>query len=149
KGKADPAPASSSSTYGIPIGLPAGADKVVEAVNPLHKPPYSGPKGTLRGTVRIDGDPAPDSGLKFPQRCNDASATYGKLWRVGLDKALADTMVAVTGYGDRGFVPASDEVVKVTIHRCVPSSRTYVLTYGQRIEVSNLDERDSYLPYLD
>ena len=151
KSTAAPAPASSAplsaSAYGIPVGLPTGAEKVVEAVDPLHQPPYSGPKGTLRGTVRIDGDPAPDSDLKFPDRCKDSPATYGKLWRVGLDKALADAMVAVTGY--TGFVPASDEAVKITIHRCVPPLRTYALTYGQRLEVVNLDERDSYLPYLD
>ncbi len=160
KGNGTPAPAPSGSaaasgsasvegSLGVPIGGPFPVEKVVAAVNPAHKPPYAGPKGTLKGTVRIDGDPPPDTDLKFPDKCKDSTATYGKLFRVGLDKALADTLVAVTEYGDRGFVPAADEAIKVTIHRCVPQKRTVALTFGQRIEVSNLDKLDSYLPYLD
>jgi hypothetical protein len=142
-------PAGSANLYGVPVGIPLG-DKVVAVVNPKHQQPYAGPKGTLRGTVRIDGDPPPDSGLKFPKRCQDSEATYGKIFRVGLDKALADAMVAVTGYGDRGYVPPDGEVFKLTIHRCVPSKRTYAVTFGQRVEVSNLDPgTESYIPYLD
>jgi hypothetical protein len=151
KGKQGPSPASSvagpASAYGIPVGLPGPTDKIVDAVNPKHEQPYSGPRGTLKGTVRIDGDPPVDTGLKFPAHCKDSAATYSKLFRVGLDKTLADAMVAITGYA--GFVPATDEALKITIHRCVPSRRTYALTFGQRVEISNLDEKDSYLPYLD
>lgn len=159
KGKQEAAPSASagsvslatsaSGSAGAPVGIPMEADKVAALVNPKHLEPYAGPKGTLRGTVRIDGDPSPDSGLKFPKRCLDSEATYGKLFRVGLDKVLADAMVAVTGYGDRGFVPADDEAFKMTIHRCVPSKRTLAVTFGQRIEVSNLDKGDSYVPFLD
>jgi hypothetical protein len=159
KGNGAPAPSASASgsasadggedTYGVPIGGPINVAKVVAAVNPKHEVPYAGPKGTLKGTVRIEGDPPPDTGLKFPDKCKDSAATYGKLFRVGLDKVLADTLVAVTEYGDRGFVPAADEAIKVAIHRCAPQKRTFALTFGQRIEVSNLDKLDSYLPYLD
>ena len=132
---------------GVPVGIPGAAAKVIALVNPEGKPPYSGPTGTLRGMVRIDGDPPPDTGLTFPDRCRDSAAVYGKLFRVGLDKALADAIVGVTGYD--GFVPANDEAYKLTIHNCVPSRRTYVVTYGQRMEVENLDEKDSYSPFLD
>ncbi len=132
---------------GVPIGAPIRVEKVVAAVNPKHQAPYAGPRGTLKGTVRIEGDPPPDTGLKFPPKCKDSAATYGKLFRIGLDKALADVMVAVTGYD--GYVPAAGEAVKVAIHRCAPQKRTVVLTFGQRIEVSNLDKIDSYVPYLD
>lgn len=140
---------SSAHAYGVPVGIPL-ADQVVAVVNPKHQQPYTGPKGTLRGTVRIDGDPPPDSGLRFPRRCRDSEATYGKLFRTGLDNALADALVAVTGYGDRGYVPADDEAFKITLHRCVPSKRTYAVTFGQRFEVSNIDkDTTTYIPYLD
>jgi len=135
--------------YGVPIGIPGQVDKIVSAVNPERKAPYAGPKGTLRGTVHIDGDLPPDTNLKFPARCRDSEAMYGKLFRVGLDKALGDAIVAVTGYADRGWVPASSDTYKVSIHNCVPDRRTYLLTYGQRMEVANLDDKDSYSPYLD
>ena len=143
--------AAPANSYGAPIGVPFPTEQIVAVINPKHEAPYAGPKGTLRGVIRIDGDPSPDTGLKFQPRCADSAATYGKLFRVGLGKALADTMVAVTGYGDRGFVPARDEAVKIPFHRCVPPKRTYAVTTGQRIEVSNLDRGtgDSYLPYLD
>jgi hypothetical protein len=161
KGKQEASPSASASSsaapegsagvvaYGVPIGIPVPVEKVVDTVNPKHVPPYAGPKGTLRGTVRVEGDPPPDTGLRFPKRCLDSEATYGKLFRVGLDKGLADALVAVTGYGDRGFVPADDEAYKLTIHRCVPSKRTYAVTFGQRVEVSNIDKLDSYVPFLD
>ena len=134
-------------TFDVPVGMVADAAKIVAAVNPKHEKPYAGPKGTLRGHVRIEGDPPPDTGLKFQPNCKDAAATYGKLFRVGLEKALADVMVAVTGY--QGFVPADSEVKKLTIHSCAAPKRTIPATYGQRFEVSNLDKLDSYLPYLD
>jgi hypothetical protein len=142
-----PGPILPLANSGVPVGIPGGAAKVIALVNPEGKAPYSGPMGTLRGTVRIDGDPPPETGLTFPDRCRDSSAVYGKLFRIGLDKALADAIVGVTGYD--GFVPASSEAYRVTLRNCVPSRRTYVLTFGQRMEVENLDEKDSYSPFLD
>ncbi len=144
-----PASASSASAFGLHIGGSFPVDKVLAAVNPDRKPPYAGPKGTLKGTIRMDGDPPPDSGLKFIDRCKDSEAAYGKLFRVGLDKALADVLVTVTNYGDRGFVPAAEESVKVAIHRCAPTKLTYAVTYGQRLDASNLDKTASYMPYLN
>jgi hypothetical protein len=150
-GSAHPAASGSAGavvdTHGVPFGIAGEPGKVVEAVNPKHDKPYDGPKGTLRGRLRIEGDPPPDTNLKFPTNCKDSAATYGKLFRVGLEGALADAMVAVTGY--QGYVPAESEIQKVTIRGCVVPKRTIVATYGQRLEVSNLDQVDSYLPYLD
>lgn len=149
-GSGSAAPADS---YGAPIGVPFPTEQIIAAINKEHKQPYAGPKGTLKGVIRIDGDPSPDSKLKFQARCTDATATYGKLFRVGLGegpgKPLADALVTVTGY--HNFVPARDEAVKIPFQRCAPPKRTYAVTTGQRIEVSNLDHGtgDSYLPYLD
>lgn len=137
----------SGSSYGAPIGAPLSPEKVVGAVNPEKKQPYAGPKGRLKGTIRIEGDPPPDTGLKFPERCKESAAVYGKLFRVGLDKALADAMVSVVGYD--AFVPAEGEAVKIPLHHCTPAKRTFTVTYGQRIDVFNLDTTGSYMPYLD
>jgi hypothetical protein len=134
-------------TFGVPVGIPGDAAKIVEAVNRRHDKPYDGPKGTLKGRLRMEGDAPPDTNLKFQASCKEAAATYGKLFRVGLEQALADTMVTVTGY--KGFVPADAEVQKISIHGCAAPKRTIVATYGQRLEVSNTDKLDSYLPFLD
>jgi hypothetical protein len=145
----DAGPAGAGLSYGAPVASAFAPDKVVAAVNPKHVEPYAGPKGTLRGTIRIDGEPSPDTGLKFPDRCKDALATYGKLFRVGEGHALADALVAVTGYGDRGYVPASAEAVRVDIRHCATQKRTYAVTYGQRMDAFNTDPAASYMPFLD
>lgn len=131
----------------VPIGIPAPAKKVLEVLNPKGEAPYAGPKGTLKGVVRVKGDPSPDSNMKISPGCTEAKVVYQKLFRVGLDRALADVMVAVTEYP--GFVPPREEAKKVTVKGCAPSSRTIVVTYGQRIEIANVDKADSYMPYLD
>jgi len=134
-------------TYGVPVGIPGGPGRVVEAVNPKHEKPYAGPKGTLKGRVRIEGDPPPDTNFKFQPNCKEAAATYGKVFRVGLEQALADAMVTVTGY--QGFVPADSQVQLTTVRGCTVPKRTLAITFGQRLDVQNLDKSDSYLPYLD
>jgi len=158
KDQPSPGPASSGSaagpkasaaveTFGVPIGIPGNAAKIADAVNPKHDKPYAGPRATLKGKVRIEGDPPPDTNLKFPDKCKDAQTTYAKLFRVGLDSALADAMVAVTGL--TAFVPADGPAAKATLHGCAVNRRTVVMTYGQRLELANLDKLDSYVPYLD
>jgi hypothetical protein len=148
---AAPAPGASAAveTFGVPVGVPGDVKKIVDAVNPKHEAPYAGPWATLKGRVRIEGDAPPDTNLKFPPNCREAAATYGKLFRVGLDNALADAMVAVTGYQDKGFVPASGPAVRAPIHGCAVNKRTVVMTYGQRLDVANTDKLDSYVPFLD
>jgi hypothetical protein len=145
---AAPAPSASVDTHGIPIGVPFPAAAIVKTLNPKGVAPYSGPTGTLKGTVHVAGDAPPSvPGLKIKTKCSEAAAAYGKLFRVGLDKTLADVLVAVTGY--EGIVPAASDTVKLTIHGCALSRRTVAAAYGQRIEISNLDPLEAFMPYLD
>jgi hypothetical protein len=128
--------------------FPVEPAKVAKVVNPQGEAPYSGPTGTLKGVVQIDGDEPPDTpGLKIPAKCNEAAATYGKLFRLGIGRTVADVLVAVTGY--KGYVPARDAAVKTNIYSCALGRRTLAVTFGQRIEVRNQDAVDPYMPYLD
>ena len=132
----------------IPNGIGRSDADIAKVVNPKNEAPYEGPKATVRGTVRIKGDAPPATSFRFPAgKCGEASATYGKLFRVGLEGAAADVLVAVTGY--KGFVPAREEAAKITIHGCAYARRTMALTFGQRIEVANIDKIESYMPYVD
>ncbi len=126
---------------------PVPPEKIAEVVNPKKEAPYSGPTGTLKGIIRVKGDAAPMDSATFPADCPDASAMYSPLFRVGQDQALADVLVAVTGY--EGYIPAKEEAVKATIRGCAISQRTIVATFGQRVEVSNIDKTATYMPYLD
>jgi hypothetical protein len=99
------------------------------------------------GTVRVTGDPAPSVHHSYPKGCEAAAASYGKLFRTGQDRSLADALVMVTHYD--GHVPPKNDAVKLSIRRCAFSTRTIALTDGQHIEVINLDPVTTYLPYLD
>jgi len=133
----------------FPVGAPnVTPEEVAKVVNGGGKPPYTGPVGTVKGTIRVEGDPPPDVVVKAPAgKCGEALATYGKLFRTGNGGTLADAIVGVIGY--EGFVPADGEAVKVTIHGCAFDRRSVVLTYGQRLEVFNQDTRENYMPYLE
>ena len=129
-------------------GISLTSEEVVKVMNPKRQAPYSGPTGTLRGRVTIKGDPPPDTGLSFPiGKCGEAAATYGRLFRVGQQNAVADALVTVVNYS--GYVPEREEAEKVTIHGCAFSKRTVVMSYGQRLEVANLDPLESYMPNLE
>jgi hypothetical protein len=132
---------------GVVVGIPVAPEKVAKEVNPNNAEPYNGPTGTIKGVVRIKGDPSPATEFSFPAGCAEAAATYGKWFRVGQDGTAADVLVAATGY--EGYVPPREEAVKVTMRGCALSTRTVAATFGQRIEVSNLDKTESYMPYLD
>jgi len=132
---------------GVAIGVPLPAASVLKVVNPNGEPPSTRPSGTIKGTVRIEGAPPPETPQKIPAKCGEAAATYGRLFRVGLDKALGDVLVAVTGY--EGFVPEREPSAKITIHGCALSKRTMAVTFGQNVAVANLDTLDPYMPYLD
>jgi hypothetical protein len=127
-------------------GIPVPLGKVNEALNPSHLPVYAGPTGEVAGIVKISGDASPNKNITVPFECGEAYATYSKVFREGPGRALADALVAVTGYA--GYVPPSGEVRAVSIHGCAFDTRTMVLTYGQHIEVSNRDPRESFLPQL-
>lgn len=129
------------------IGVPLPAEAILKVVNPNGEAPSTRPSGTIKGKVRIEGTAPPDTGEKIPSKCGEAAATYGKLFRVGLDKALADVLVAATGY--QGFVPEREPAAKITIHGCALQKRTMAVTFGQNVSVSNLDTLDPYMPYLD
>ncbi|HSO00518.1 MAG TPA: hypothetical protein VLS89_19635 [Candidatus Nanopelagicales bacterium] len=142
------APASGSAKPSTAVGAPVPPELVAKIMNPRGEATYSGPTGTLKGHVRIRGDAPPDTELSFPAgKCGEAAATYGRLFRVGQDGALADALVTVVGYN--GFVPEKEEAEKVTIHGCALARRTLAVSFGQRVEVSNLDPMESYMPYLD
>lgn len=132
---------------GVVVGIPAPPEKIAKEVNPNGAEPYSGPSGTIKGVVRIKGDPPPPTDYAFKEGCSEAAAAYGKLFRVGQDNTVADVLVAATGYD--GYVPPSGEAVKITMRGCALSKRTVAAAFGQRIEVSNLDKTESYMPYLE
>jgi hypothetical protein len=71
---------------------------------------------------------------------------YGKLFREGPGRTVADALVGVTEYD--GFIPARTDVHPVAIRGCAYDTRTISLMYGQRIEVKNYDAREPYLPDL-
>jgi hypothetical protein len=131
----------------VASSIPVPVSKIENTLNPRHLAPYAGPKGNVEGVVRVTGDAPPKRDITIPFDCGEAYATYGKLFREGNDRTLADAMVAVTGY--EGYIPAASDVYPVSIHGCAYDRRTLVLTYGQRIEVKNRDLKQSFLPVLE
>lgn len=144
-----PARASASAGAGTETsaGSPLSPEVVAGVVNPKKQAPYAGPTGTLRGVVRIEGDPPPVVRTSFPAKCGEAAATHGKAFRTGQDGTVGDVLVTVIGYD--AFVPAKDEVVRVDIRGCAFSTRTIAMTFGQRLEVRNVDGVEGYMPFLD
>jgi len=133
---------------GAPKYIPI-AEARIEAVNNASKQPiYQGPMGTIEGTVTITGDPAPDMIPyidKIPADCEVAKQTYGKLFREGPGRTLADVLVAVTGY--KGYLKPNSDHVNLDARNCAWAKKTVVLTFGQRIEVRSQDNRP-YIPQL-
>ena len=131
----------------IATSIPVPVAKIENVINPRHQPPYAGPKGTVEGVIRVTGDAPAKRNLTIPFECGEAYATYGKVFREGNDRTLADAMVAVTGY--EGYIPAAGDAYPISIHGCAYDRRTLVLTYGQRIEVTNREVKQSFLPQLE
>jgi hypothetical protein len=128
-------------------GIPVPASKVESTVNPKNLAPYAGPSGTIEGVVTATGDAPARRDLAIPFACGEASATYGKAFREGTGRTVADALVAVTGY--EGYVPASGDVLAVKIHGCAYDRRTLAVTYGQHLEVFNTDPKETFLPVLE
>jgi len=147
------AAAAPSSSVAIPVdvvpwvGIPRPVDEVEKVINPNGDKPYEGKTGTLKGKITIKGDPPPDVKLELGPDCAAASAVYGKAFQVGDGGALADALVTVTGY--KGFVPVKQPYITATLKGCAYDQRAYVMTFGQRIEVSNVDPKLSHVPILD
>lgn len=138
------------SASGPPVvnAIPAKDDKIRSGVNPRNEEPYTGPTGSVRGTITASGDVAPlldEIAKQIPDKCKGARLVYGRTFREGMMRTLGDALVAVTEY--RGFVPAKSESITITAKDCAWDKRTYVLTYGQRIDVVNKGP-ESHLPQL-
>jgi hypothetical protein len=151
KGKSKPDPVTvGSATLPAPIAssLPIDPALVSAAVNPKGDAPYTGPTGTISGVVTIAGDPAPDMPevvARIPADCASAKDTYGKLFREGPGRGLADVVVGVTGYS--GYLPEDSGAQIADASGCAWNSRTYVLTFGQSLDVRSRDSRP-YVPDL-
>lgn len=151
KGKPSPDPVTvGSAKLPAPIAssLPIDPKLVSAAVNPKGEPPYTGPTGTIRGLITVSGDSAPDMPevtASIPSDCASAKEVYGKLFREGPDRALADVIVGVTGYS--GYLPEDAPAVIADANGCAWNSRTYVLTFGQTLDVRSRDSRP-YVPDL-
>lgn len=142
-GSASAAPATSA-----PRAIPVPAEVVQQAVNPKGAKPYAGPTGTLAGTLTISGDPPPEQSKvleSIPAKCARAPGMYGKLFRVDAQGRLADALVTVTGY--QGFVPAQADAKTVTGRGCAWDTRTFALTFGQKLQVKSRG-RTAYVPEL-
>jgi hypothetical protein len=146
------APAAPSQTASAPntLGLPS-AD-MASVINPMNLPPYTGPTGSLDGTVLVRGPDAPDVPDLDVRACPAALDTYGKLFRAGPRRAdgarpLADAIVVVTGYS--GYLREKNDVQRVTISaRCGYPQRSIALTFGQRLDIAN-DSTLPFAPYLE
>src|SRR5689334_21958384 len=61
---------------GVLNATPNPTASVAAAVNPQNLPAYSGPTGSVEGTVTVTGDPPAKEALDF-SRCPDASKAWG------------------------------------------------------------------------
>ena len=135
----------------IPSPFPARAWRSV--VNPANLPAYSGPTGSIEGTVLVQGPDAPDTPNLNVKRCPGALDTYGKLFRAGPARQdgarpLADALVITIGY-EGAYLPEKDDAVRIMVTaNCAYPSRTIALTFGQRLEITN-DSNLAFAPYLD
>lgn len=151
KGKSNPEPVvvgSVSLPAPIASSLPIDPKLVSATVNPKGDAPYSGATGTIGGIITVTGDEAPampEITAKIPPDCEAAKDTYGKLFREGPGRGLADVVVGVTGYS--GYIPEDTPAEIADATGCAWNSRTYVLTFGQSLDVRSRDSRP-YVPDL-
>jgi hypothetical protein len=146
---AAPRASASSKVAVAPVaeGLPKAPADIESVVNPKQEQPYSGPTGTVAGTVVIAGGQAPpnENADEIPPECLQARETYRELFREGMVRSLADVFVAVTGYS--GYVPAKEDVRLIKARGCAFETRTVGVTYGQAIDVQSKDMK-AYVPGL-
>jgi len=123
-------------------------DRILAVNNASKQPLYQGPVGAIEGTVTMIGDAAPDLTPfidKIPPDCAVAATTYGRLFREGGGRAVADVLVAATGY--KGYVRPKSDHVELMARDCAWTSKTLAVTFGQRIDVKSKDTRP-YIPQL-
>src|SRR5690606_13863869 len=132
----------------VPNGLPIPIEQVAAAVNPKNAAPHAGLSGGVEGTVRVTRDLPPERPellADIKPECAKARDVYGKLFREGPGRTLADVLVTVTEY--EGYVPATAETLTIKPKDCSWGGRTFAVTFGQRLDVLNKDGR-GYLPRL-
>jgi hypothetical protein len=120
--------------------LPIPSASVAAALGADKDPPYSGPTGSLEGTIFVKGEPAPDVQADF-SKCPSGVRTYGKLFRDGPPnetglRPLADAIVGVIGYVGY-YIPEKREAKLATLEDCAFTQRTIDLTFGQRLDIAN------------
>lgn len=129
-------------------GSPSTGGSAAPSAAASLPPPLVIALGTVRGRVTIEGDPPPTNTktlAKIPEDCGSARAFYGPVFRRGPDGALADALVAVTGF--RGTPPARRPVEQVIAEGCRWDRRTVALETGQRLAVA-ANDRFGYVPSL-
>jgi len=125
-------------------------ERVASALNPDSLPYYDGPTGVVEGYVHVAGDLPPSVSVPSTA-CAQAKSMWGTGFRQRTGprdaRALADAVVAVTGY--RGFAIREAHSAKdLVIEGCTFSTRTLTLTLGQTIEVRNTS-KDFWTPVLE
>jgi hypothetical protein len=145
-GTADGADAASERDGGVVNATVLPTASVAAMVNPENLPAYTGPTGSLEGTITVSGDPPLVIKRDF-SRCAAAETLYGRSFREGDGRKLADAIVVVTGY--QGFyLPEKEEAKQVRIEGCGYDTRTVTLTFGQRLDVKNMSA-DFWTPLLE
>jgi len=132
----------------IASSVPIDPKVISSAVNAKGEAPYKGATGTISGIITVTGDPPPDMPeaiAAISADCASAKDTYGKLFREGPGRGLADVVVGVTGY--EGYLPEENPAQIADANGCAWNARTYVLTFGQSLDVRSRDSR-SYVPDL-
>jgi hypothetical protein len=149
-----PAPATNATTAAQNVqaadeAIERGREAAEHSRNPTGLPAYSGPTGGVRGRVTITGDPpplVPEMVAKLPaEGCPRAQELHRKLYRQGAERTLADVLVTVTEY--QGYVRPTSDAVRVEIKGCAFDARILAMTFGQRMDVFNLDSQP-YMPRL-
>jgi len=148
----EPASGSSSSAGAAAVAEQAAREAreaAEKALNPKGLPVYSGPVGGVRGLVKVSGDPAPSVPAmlqKLPaDTCPQARELHAKLFREGPGRTLGDVLVTVTEY--QGYLPPRSEAIRIDAKGCAYGSRILAMTFGQRLDVYNLDDQ-AYMPRL-
>lgn len=141
-------PSASAVPAPVASGVPVSAEEVSKVVNPKGESVYSGPAGAVSGVITATGDAPPEQTqllAKISEDCAPAREVYGKMFREGPGRTIADVLVAVTDY--KGYIPEQHSIVEVQASGCAWSARTYALTFGQRMDVVAKDRR-AYVPDL-
>jgi hypothetical protein len=144
--KIDGAPTNTNPDAAPANASPLPTASVAKMVNPDNLPAYTGQTGSVEGTVTVKGLKAPATPADFA-RCPDAEKIWGRLFREGEGRTLADVVVAVTGY-EGFYVPEKEESKQIVIRGCGFEQRTLTMTFGQRVAVKN-EAAEFWTPILE